>query len=47
MTVAAAIGLSSEQVEHAYRDIDRKRSTTRYLHAGPLLVEPVEQVAAD
>jgi NAD+ synthase len=44
-TVAAAVGLSPEQVEHAYRDIDRKRSTTRYLHAPPLLVEPVDQVA--
>jgi len=38
---AAELGLSAEQVERGYRDIDQKRSTTRYLHAEPLLVEPV------
>jgi NAD+ synthase len=38
--VAPAIGLSPEQVERVYRDIDAKRRATRYLHATPLLVEP-------
>jgi NAD+ synthase len=43
--VAAGIGLTTEQVERVYRDIDQKRRTTRYLHARPLLVEPVLEVS--
>jgi NAD+ synthase len=39
--VAPALGLTAEQVERVYRDIDRKRAATRYLHEAPLLVEPV------
>jgi len=39
--VAGVVGLTPEQVERVYVDIDRKRSTTRYLHMGALLVEPV------
>ena len=42
--VAAAVGLTADQVERVYRDIDQKRRTTRYLHARPLLVEPVPEV---
>jgi NAD+ synthase len=42
--VGAAIGLTAEQVERVYRDIDQKRRTTRYLHIRPLLVEPVPEV---
>jgi NAD+ synthase len=38
---AARLGLEAEQVERIYRDIAQKRSTTRYLHTPPLLVEPV------
>ena len=38
---AVALGLGAEQVERAFTDIDQKRSTTAYLHAAPLLVEPV------
>jgi NAD+ synthase len=41
---AAAIGLTVEQVERVFVDIDQKRRTTRYLHRGPLLVEPVPEV---
>ena len=41
---AAEIGLSGTQVERAYRDIEQKRATTRYLHRPPLLAEPVPQV---
>ncbi len=37
--VAQAIGLSAEQVERVYRDIDAKRSAAEYLHQRPLLVE--------
>lgn len=40
-TVGAAIGLTGEQVSRVYRDIDQKRRTTSYLHAGPVLVEAV------
>src|SRR5262249_45021343 len=39
--VAPAVGLTPEQVERVYKDIDKKRMTTRYLHARPLLVHPV------
>jgi NAD+ synthase len=42
--VAAATGLTVEQVEHAYLDIDRKRSTTRYQHLPPLLVQEIPHV---
>ncbi len=37
--VADAVGLTAEQVERVYRDIDAKRSATRYLHQKPLLVD--------
>jgi len=42
--VAAAIGLTKEQVEYVFRDIEIKRSTTHYLHLQPLLVESVPEV---
>jgi NAD+ synthase len=42
--VAAALGLSAEQVQRVYRDIDQKRRTTRYLHTRPMLVEAVPEV---
>jgi NAD+ synthase len=43
--VGSAIGLSAEQVERVYKDIDQKRRTTAYLHMKPLLAEPVPEVA--
>jgi len=42
---AAAVGLTSEQVERAFQVIDSKREAARYLHAAPVLVDrkaPVE-----
>jgi len=39
--VARDAGLTIEQVERSYRDIEQKRLTTRYLHLGPQLVERV------
>jgi NAD+ synthase len=42
--VGAAIGLTGEQVERVYRDIDQKRRTTRYLQLHPLLIEPIGEV---
>jgi NAD+ synthase len=38
---APTLGLSAEQVERVYRDVENKRRAARYLHAAPLLVEPV------
>lgn len=43
---AKRLGYTSEQVGRVYRDIRQKRETTRYLHMGPLLVEPVNLDAA-
>lgn len=43
--VAEATGLTAEQVERVFRDIEQKRRTTAYLHAAPVLVEPVSEVA--
>jgi NAD+ synthase len=43
--VASAAGLTPEQVGRIYADIDQKRRATRYLHARPLMVEPVAEVA--
>ncbi len=42
--VAEAVGLSHEQTERVFKDIDVKRETTRYLHMPPQLVEPVSEV---
>jgi NAD+ synthase len=42
--VAPVLGLSAEQVERVFHDIEAKRRATRYLHAAALLVEPVAGV---
>ena len=39
--VAQEIGFTADQLKRAYADIEQKRMTTRYLHLGPQLVEPV------
>ena len=44
--VAAAAKLTEAQVTHVWRDIAAKRKATKYLHAGPLLVEPVAEIEA-
>lgn len=36
-----ALGHGAEAAGRAYREIERKRAATRYLHEAPLLVEPV------
>jgi NAD+ synthase len=41
---AEATGLTAEQVERVFRDIDQKRKTTQYLHLGPRLVEPIAEI---
>jgi NAD+ synthase len=42
--VAKAIGLEPDQVQRVYDDIDTKRSTTRYLHLPPLLIDDVPEI---
>jgi len=43
---ALSLGYASEQIERVYREIERKRATTRYLHMAPLLVEDVAEVSS-
>jgi NAD+ synthase len=45
--VAEETGFTSEQVQRAFADIDQKRRTTRYLHLGPQLVEPVDLLPSE
>jgi NAD+ synthase len=42
--VAGTLGLEPDQVQRVYDDIDTKRSTTRYLHLAPLLVDDVPEI---
>lgn len=42
--VAPALGLTPEQVQRVYDDIDTKRSTTRYLHLKPLLIKELPEI---
>lgn len=37
--VASLTGLTVDQIQRVFHDIDQKRSTTRYLHLQPILVE--------
>jgi NAD+ synthase len=43
--IASELGLSPEQVERVYRDIDAKRRVARYLHSPASLVENVTENA--
>lgn len=43
--IGKALGLTAEQVERVFRDIDTKRATTHYLHARPMLVDKVTEIA--
>jgi NAD+ synthase len=40
-TAAKIVGLTAEEVERVYDDIDQKRRTTAYLHAPPILLEDI------
>ncbi len=42
---APALGLSAEQVERVYRDIERKRAATAGLHLAPQLLRPVDEIS--
>ena len=39
------MGLTPERVANVYEDIEQKRRAAEYLHAKPLLLEPVPQLA--
>jgi NAD+ synthase len=45
--IADEVGFTVEQMQRAYGDIDQKRLTTRYLHLGPQLVEPVPLIHSE
>jgi NAD+ synthase len=42
--VAPVVGLTPAQVERVFKDIHAKRRATAYLHHGPLLVAPVDEI---
>jgi NAD+ synthase len=42
--VARALDLQVEQVDRVFKDIVQKRRTTTYLHARPILIQPVPEV---
>jgi len=44
--LAAALGIGEDQARFIYSDIESKRRATHYLHARPVLVEPVFEVGA-
>ena len=43
-TIGRLTDLTIEQVQRVYKDIDQKRSTTKYLHLPPVLVEKVPEI---
>jgi NAD+ synthase len=45
--IAEAVGLTADQVTRVFRDIDQKRSTTRYLHLPAQLPAGVPQIHHD
>jgi len=42
--IGPAVDMTPEQVQAVYDDIDTKRSTTRYLHLAPLLIEKIPEI---
>lgn len=42
--LATALNITGEQARRIYADIEAKRRTTRYLHAKPLLIEPLVEI---
>lgn len=41
---AEAMGLTAEQIQRVFDDIDQKRRTTRYLQVKHLLIEPISEI---
>lgn len=44
--IAGATGLTEEQVQRVFRDIDQKRKTTEYLHFAPELAGTIPEITA-
>ena len=44
--LAAALNIGAEHAQFIYADIEAKRRATQYLHARPMLVEPVHEAGA-
>ena len=44
--VAQVTNLTIEQVERAYKDIDTKRTTTKYLQLSPILAVTVPEISS-
>jgi len=44
--LASFLGLTQAQADHVYADIQTKRKTTWYMHAPPVLVDPVSEIHA-
>ncbi len=45
-SVAGGTGLSVDDVQRIWRDIDRKRAATLHLHLPPLLMEPIPEIVS-
>jgi NAD+ synthase len=45
VALATELGRTAEEAERALRDVEQKRSATRYLHLPPLLVDQVSEIA--
>lgn len=43
--IASATGLTTEQVQRVFRDIDQKRQTTQYLHLAPELTTDIPEIS--
>jgi NAD+ synthase len=43
--IAGSLGLTKDQVQWVYDDIDTKRATTRYLHLSPLLIDSIPEIS--
>jgi NAD+ synthase len=43
--IASATGLTTEQIQRVFRDIDQKRKTTQYLHLGPELTQDIPEIS--
>jgi len=46
-SVAEFLKMEDKRIENVFHDIDQKRSTTKYLHAEPILVEKVKEISAE
>jgi NAD+ synthase len=44
---APVVGITPEQAERVYRDIEAKRRASRYLHARPLTIDPQQDPGRD